>query len=82
MTNQTDPIKAAVTLLGGQANTARKLAVSAGLVWQWVNGKRPVGPAHCPVIERETGIRCELLRQDVGWIRDEDGRVIGQHIGQ
>jgi DNA-binding transcriptional regulator YdaS (Cro superfamily) len=49
MTNQTDPIKAAVTLLGGQANTARKLAVSAGLVWQWVNGKRPVGPAHCPV---------------------------------
>lgn len=63
--------------MGGQASAARQLGVSAGLVWQWLNYKRPVGPSHCPHIERLSGARCEELRPDVEWTRDKRGTVVG-----
>lgn len=46
-----------------QAAFAEKLRVSQGLVYQWLAGKRPVAPAHCPEIERLTG--GEITRRDL-----------------
>jgi DNA-binding transcriptional regulator YdaS (Cro superfamily) len=39
---------------GQQSRLARHLNVSPGLVWQWLNRKRPVAPAHCRGIEEYT----------------------------
>jgi DNA-binding transcriptional regulator YdaS (Cro superfamily) len=33
-----------ITEPGQQARLARHLAVSSGLVWQWLNRKRPIAP--------------------------------------
>jgi len=73
-------IQRAVDALGGQTATARRLGVSQSLVWQWVEHKRPVAPKHCSVLEAETGIRCEHLRDDVVFTRDESGSVTGYHV--
>lgn len=73
-------IQKAVKKLGGQTATARRLGVSQSLVWQWVEAKRPVAPKHCSALEAETGIRCEHLRDDVVFTRDETGSVTGYHV--
>jgi DNA-binding transcriptional regulator YdaS (Cro superfamily) len=73
-------IQKAVKALGGQTATARTLAVSQSLVWQWLQGKRPVAPKHCSVLEAETGVRCEHLRDDVVFTRDPSGAVTGYHV--
>jgi len=78
--NEPTPLMQAVQLLDGQAATANKLGVSAGLVWQWLNNKRPLPAEHCPRLEALTGIRCELLRPDVLWTRDVAGQVTGYHV--
>ena len=75
----------AVELMGGQAAAARALSlpprtVSAGLVWQWLNQRRPLPPEHCPPIEGATGIRCEQLRPEIIWTRDTGGLVTGYHV--
>jgi DNA-binding transcriptional regulator YdaS (Cro superfamily) len=36
---------------GQQSRLARHLDVSPGLVWQWLNRKRPIAPAHARSIE-------------------------------
>jgi DNA-binding transcriptional regulator YdaS (Cro superfamily) len=56
------------TLSGGDIpKAARALDVDRALVWQWVNGKRPVAAKHCLRIERETnGIHTRYdVRPDV-----------------
>lgn len=75
-----EPVLSAIEQMGGQAAAARTLGVSAGLVWQWTKNRRPVGPDHCPAIERDTTIRCEQLRPDLIWTRDNSGRVTGYHV--
>lgn len=70
----------AIDRMGGQTAAAQTLQCSQGLVWQWTVGRRPVGPKHCPVIERLTGVRCEALRPDLIWTRDNAGQITGHHI--
>ena len=39
---------------GQQSRLARHLDVSPGLVWQWLNRKRPIAPAHARGVEEYT----------------------------
>lgn len=73
------PVQEAVEAKG-QAELARMLEVSDGMVWQWYHGRRPVAPRHCPRIEAETGVRCEMLRPDIVWTRDNTGQITGHHV--
>lgn len=59
----------AVKIVGSQAKLARTLGVSVGAVSQVANGRRPVPPAWCPIIEELTkrAVLCEELRPDVKW---------------
>lgn len=74
------PLEQAVKAIGGQAATAKALHLTAGMVWQWVNGKRPLPPEHCPRLEELSGIRCEHLRPDIVWTRDQAGQITGYHV--
>lgn len=64
---QTNPIKRAVEIVGGNARLAAKLHVSAGMVSQWLTGNRPVAAHHCIPIEMEThgAVTRYELRPDV-----------------
>jgi len=63
----------AATVLGGQAALAKVLGYSDRRnVTPWFTTERPFPAEHCPVIERETRARndvvtCEELRPDVPW---------------
>lgn len=52
-----------------QAAFARRLAVTQGMVWQWIAGRRPVALGQCVRIERATDglVSREVLRPDVDW---------------
>lgn len=50
----TQAIKNACLAAGSQTALASRINVSAGLVWQWVNGYLSVDPKHYPAIERVT----------------------------
>lgn len=78
--NEPTPLQRAVSALGGQTGTAKALEVSAGLVWQWLNGRRPLPAEHCPRLEKLTGVRCEELMPGTVWTRDERGEVTGYHV--
>jgi DNA-binding transcriptional regulator YdaS (Cro superfamily) len=69
-----------VQIAGGQAALARAVGVKQGHVWDWLftSGKPP--PATCPAIEVATGVRCEELRDDLAWERDDRGRVTGYRV--
>lgn len=53
----------------GLAEFARRLNVKYQLVQGWLDEERKfAAPAdYCPSIEREFGIRCEILRPDIDW---------------
>ena len=60
--------KRAVTLMGGVAETVRKLNLNGhATVYQWT--KTQVPAERCPQIEAATNglVRCEDLRPDVQW---------------
>ena len=63
-------ISEACSLVGGQANLARQLAITPAAVSQWVMGKRPIPPQHCLAIERATGgkVTRANLRPDDFWL--------------
>lgn len=73
-------IRAVESIEGGQAELARRLGLKPQQVNQWVKDNRRVPAAHCPAIESATGIRCEQLRDDLVWTRDEAGQVTGYHV--
>ena len=60
--------------LGGAAQVARSLGISAPAVHQWIAGSREVPPDRCPAIERATGgaVTVDQLRPDVRWHRGPD----------
>lgn len=67
-----DAIDKAAEVLGSQTNLAALLGVSKGAVNQWKGAGRRVPAEHCPLIERATRergnvVRCEELRPDVAW---------------
>lgn len=71
------PFDRAVEIIGSKAKLAGLLKVSAQAVSQW-NPER-ILPEHCPAIESATAgrVRCEALRPDVEWQRDDTGQVTG-----
>lgn len=61
------PIQKAVACASSQAEFARQLGVSQQVVWQWVNGRRPVPAHYCIRIEDVTrgAVSRYQLRPDV-----------------
>ena len=56
----------AARIAGGYGALAGKIGVAGSLPSMWK--KRGSIPAeHCPAIERETGVACELLNKSVAW---------------
>jgi DNA-binding transcriptional regulator YdaS (Cro superfamily) len=74
------PIDRAATAAGSSAALAKLLTVNPTLVHQWRHGRRPVAGHHCPAIEAATGVRCEELRPDLQWLRNEAGDVTGYQV--
>lgn len=71
----------AIAAVGGkQTELAQAVGVSAQAVGQWVARNRPIPADRCALIERATGVRCEELRPDVVWTRNEQGQVTGYHV--
>lgn len=68
----------AVTQAGGLAALATAIGVKTSRAGNWYS--RGVPAEHCPAIERVTAVRCEDLRSDHTWTRDENGRVTGYHV--
>ena len=58
------PIETACDLVGSQAEMARILAVTPGMINQLVKGLRPVPVEHCKAIAKATGdeVSCRDLR--------------------
>ena len=78
-------IQEAVRLAGGQTALAKLLSskglkVSQGHVWAWLKRDGRPPEEMCPAIELVTGVRCERLRADVEWVRDDAGAVTGYHV--
>lgn len=48
-------IQTAINKVGSQAALAKAISVPPALVWQWLNGRRPVAPQHSIPIETATG---------------------------
>ena len=62
----------AISVIGGQAATARSLGIGRCAVYQWVVRKQAVPIVHAPIIEeltRQAGktVPARLLRPDVRW---------------
>jgi len=66
--------------LGGLAGLARACRISSAAVAKW--RERGVPLDRCAAIESATKgqVRCEDLRNDVDWTRDERGHVTGYHV--
>lgn len=62
-----EAIKRAIEAKGSGAALAGAIDRSPQFVSQLLRGERSVPAELCPVIERETGVRCEDLRPDVAW---------------
>lgn len=63
-----------------KAELARRLGVSSMAVSKWIKHEVPL--PRCVEIEAATAgeVRCEDLRPDVTWCRDESGAVTGYTI--
>lgn len=79
LTNQ-QAIRRAVQLAGGQTALAKLLEVKQGHVYDWVNRDSGAPFEHCPAIEAATGVKCEALRCEVEWQRDENGLPVGYTV--
>lgn len=71
------PFDRAVEIAGSKAKLSRLIGVSPQAISQWEPAR--VAPEHCLSIEVATGgrVRCEALRPDIEFQRDNDGRVTG-----
>lgn len=77
MTNEA--LRIATSRAGSQKALAELVGVSPPSVHEWISrGIAP--PDRCPAIESATGVRCEDLRPDLGWERNQDGRVTGYRV--
>jgi DNA-binding transcriptional regulator YdaS (Cro superfamily) len=74
------PILEAIDRAGGQNELAAALAVHPSFVSQIATGRKPIPARHCARIERLTGVRCEQLRPDLVWTRDEAGQVTDYRV--
>lgn len=74
------PLKEAVERIGGASAAAWFLGVDASLVRQWLSNVRPLAEWYCPALEFLSGVRCESLRPELHWVRDESGDVTGHVV--
>lgn len=65
--DKTLAIKRAVEAVGSQAALSRAICAPPALVWQWLDGRRPVAPKHCIPIETATAgaVTRHDLRPDI-----------------
>lgn len=63
----------------GPSKLASAIGVRPNVITNW-RLRDNVPEEHCPAIERATGVRCEELRPDVTWTRNEQGQVTGYHV--
>lgn len=91
MKHDTTQIKRACEAAGSQANLARLVGVSQTIVYQWVNGDRPVPSSKCPAIEAAVNcaVTVEDLKPNEKWVRVKDkkwphpaGRPTHDYAGQ
>jgi DNA-binding transcriptional regulator YdaS (Cro superfamily) len=80
-----EAIRRAVDAAGGQSALARALSVGEvvvkqGHVFDWINRESGAPFEHCPAIEAATGVRCEELRAEVEWQRDDEGRAVSYTV--
>lgn len=71
-------LEEAINKAGGVGALAGRIDVAPSAPSMWrTRGRVPA--EHCPAIERETGVRCELLRPDVAWdvLRMQAGQAPG-----
>jgi len=63
------PLERACEIVGSQAALAKALGVTPAVINQWLKGRRPIPPRHCPEIEGLTSgeVRCEDLCPEVDW---------------
>lgn len=74
-------IQRAVDIAGGQTALAKAIGVTQGLIWHYANGNQTPPPERCVEIERATGVRCDELRTDLHWDRDDaTGAVTGYRV--
>jgi DNA-binding transcriptional regulator YdaS (Cro superfamily) len=73
-----NPIDRAIEAVGSQANLARAINVLSQHITNW--RERGIPADRCPSIEAASGVRCEELRPDLTWNRDESGQVTGYTV--
>lgn len=73
-------IDEAIQKAGSQAKFAAAMGRSQPTIHAWRNkaGRAPADA--CPTIEALYGVRCEKLRPDLFWTRDNSGNVTGYHV--
>lgn len=74
-----DALTQAIDRAGGVSALAAALHLRQSAVSNW-KSRGQVPEEHCPAIETMSGVRCEQLRPDVTWTRNEAGQVTGYHV--
>jgi len=69
----------AIAVADGVGKLAASIGLRQNVVSNW-KARGRVPPERCPDIELATGIRCEQLRPDLIWTRNEAGQVTGYHV--
>jgi DNA-binding transcriptional regulator YdaS (Cro superfamily) len=69
----------AIDVLGSAAALSRLCGPTPQAINGWKRRGRPPAP-YCVAIEAATGVRCEELRPDLVWTRNEAGQVTGYHV--
>lgn len=74
------PFDRAIAICHGSSRLAAAIGERPSTVGNW--HKRGVPLDRCAAIEAATSgqVRCEDLRSDVAWTRDEHGHVTGYHV--
>lgn len=71
-------IQAAINSVETLTALAKRLGVSYQAVQKWVANGVPAD--RCAAVESATGVRCEELRPDLQWLRNEAGEVTGYTV--
>lgn len=86
MSEPLEHLRAAVAAAGGQKALADLITalghpIRQGHVWSWLNLQGGLTPPYlAPLVEVATGVSCEVLRPDLRWDRDAEGRVIAYGV--